>query len=65
MPEINGVEPPLVGRSPDVLLGQEYWHCGKLKEPAYVSFLSVDSQWHRLYFEYDIVFWRPDADPRR
>ncbi len=31
-------------------------------EPANVNFLMFASRWHRLYFDFGVVFWRPSED---
>ena len=58
MPEINGVQPNLANKLVQALLVQQFWHEGKLEDPANVVHICVASQWHRLYFDYGVVFWR-------
>jgi hypothetical protein len=55
---INGEPPRLGGQRCDAILCQQYWHGGRLVEPANVVFLCFEGRWHRLYFDYGIVFWR-------
>jgi hypothetical protein len=56
--EINGEPPQLDGLRCDAILCQEHWHGGALVEPANVTFLCFEGRWHRLYFDFGIVFWR-------
>ena len=56
---INGEEPSLVGQPCEELLASEYWYEGGLVEPANVIYLRFAGAWHRLYFDFGIVFWRP------
>jgi hypothetical protein len=56
--DIVGTEPPIAGKVCDALLCQEFWHDGVLEEPANVTFLQFSGEWHRLYFDSGIVFWR-------
>jgi len=58
--DINGVEPAIVGDICEALVAVEYIHDGKLVEAANVVFLRFSNQWHRLYFDFGIVFWRTD-----
>lgn len=63
--EINGVEPDIVGRTCEGLFAIEYSHANQIAEPANVVFLSFTSRWHRLYFDFGVVFWRPsDEGPK-
>jgi hypothetical protein len=55
---VNGEPPRLAGQRCDAILCQQYWHGGRLVEPANVVFLCFEGRWHRLYFDYGIVFWR-------
>jgi hypothetical protein len=56
---VNGDPPALVGLPCEELLVSEYWHKGELVEPANVIYLRFGGRWHRLYFDWAIVFWRP------
>lgn len=57
--EINGDAPQLAGLLCDAILCVEYQHAGQLVEPANVVYLCFGGTWHRLYFDYGIIFWRP------
>lgn len=35
-------------------------HAGQLVEASNVAYFCFDGAWHRLYFDYGIVFWRTD-----
>ena len=59
---INGDPPRLDGQRCDAILCQEYWHGGRLVEPANVAFLCFEGRWYRLYFDFGIVFWRNSED---
>ena len=61
--EVNGEPPALVGVPCDELLVQQYWHRRELVEPANVIYLQFDGQWHRLYIDCGIVFWRTKESP--
>jgi hypothetical protein len=56
--EIIGNPPELAGRRCEEILCQEYWHEGKLLEPVNAVFLKFGETWHRLCFDFGIVFWR-------
>lgn len=56
---VNGEPPAIVGLPCDELMVSEYWHQGELIEPANVVYLRFAGRWHRLYFDFGIVFWRP------
>jgi hypothetical protein len=56
---INGDPPALVGQVCEELLASELWRDGLLVEPANVIYLLFGGRWHRLYFDWGIVFWRP------
>jgi hypothetical protein len=56
---VNGEPPAVVGLPCDEVLVSEYWHDGERVEPANVVYLRFGGRWHRLYFDYGIVFWRP------
>lgn len=44
------------------LLCSEMWYRGKVEEPANVIHIKVNGNWHRLYFDYGIIFWRRDKE---
>jgi hypothetical protein len=58
--EINGQPPALAGRVCDELLCRQYWYRGELYNPVAVLFLRSGNIWHRLYFDFGIIFWRAD-----
>jgi len=58
--DVNGDAPQLAGLRCDAILCVEYWHGGQLVEPANTVYLCFGGVWHRLYFDYGIIFWRPD-----
>ncbi len=39
------------------------FHKDKLVDRANVIFLSFDTDWHQLYFDCGIIFWRPQKGP--
>jgi len=55
---INGEWPQLEGKLLQEMLCHEMYYEGKLEELANVVYLKVDEKWHRLYFDYEIIFWR-------
>ncbi|MBB5322911.1 hypothetical protein [Marinobacter oulmenensis] len=55
---INGEWPSLEGKVLQELICHEMYYQGKLEETANVTFIKVDGHWLRLYFDYDIIFWR-------
>jgi hypothetical protein len=61
--EINGDWPSLEGKVVLELLCTEMWRQGQLLEPANVIYLKVDDTWYRHYFDWGIIFWRPEQDP--
>ena len=62
---VNGEPPRRDGQRCDAILGQQYWPGGRLVEPANVVFLGFEGRWHRLDFDYGIVFWRAaEGGPR-
>jgi hypothetical protein len=56
---VNGDPPELAGLRCDAILCSEYWHGGRLVESSNVAYLCFEGRWHRLYFDYGIIFWRP------
>lgn len=57
-PSIVGEWPSLRGGEIQELIAQEFWCDGKLEDEANVLYLKVSNEWHRLYFDYEIVFWQ-------
>ncbi len=60
--EINGVWPVLESGMLEELLCSEMWYQGKVEESANVIYIKVNGSWHRLYFDYGIIFWRKDKE---
>lgn len=60
--EIEGDWPALENGMLEELLCSEMCHQGKIEEPANVIYLKVNGHWHRLYFDYGIIFWRKDTE---
>lgn len=58
--EVNGDAPQLSGLRCDAILCVEYRHAGHLVEPASTTYLCFDGTWHRLSFDYGMIFWRRD-----
>ena len=61
--EIQGQPPSLGGKKCDALVCYEYWHQGSLIEPANVIFVRADGEWHKLFFDSGIIFWRSGVEP--
>jgi hypothetical protein len=57
--EVNGNAPQLAGLRCDAILAVEFWHAGQLVESANIAHLCFGGIWHRLYFDYGVIFWRP------
>ena len=55
---ISGEWPDLCNKVIEKLVVQEYWYKGAIEEPANVIWLKVEGNWHRLYFDCGIIFWR-------
>ncbi|WP_342241957.1 hypothetical protein [Inquilinus sp. OTU3971] len=60
--EINGKPPDLAGLTCDGLIRQSYVHKGELDVPAHAIYLLFAGIWHRLYFDYGIIFWRTQQE---
>ncbi len=60
--DIVGVPPHILGRRCQALLCQQYWYQGKLTEAALSVFLKFENQWHRLFLDFNAVFWRPQEE---
>ena len=62
--QVMGEWTQLAGSRCDSLLVEQYWHEGRLCEPANVVWLHVGATWHRLTIDCGVVFWRKsDAGP--
>lgn len=55
---IIGDWPVFSGGEIQELIAQEFWCDGKLEDEANVIYLKVSNEWHRLYFDYEIIFWK-------
>jgi hypothetical protein len=60
--EVNGTPPPLSDTTCQEFLLEQYWHDNKLVAPANVAYLRCGDTWHRLAFDYGIIFWRRQKD---
>ncbi len=60
--EVVGAWPSFEGEKLEELLCSEMWYQGKVEEPANVVHLKIKGHWHRLYFDYGIVFWRKENE---
>lgn len=60
--EIVGVWPNLENGMLEELLCSEMWYQGKLEEAVNVIFLKVNGNWHRLHFDYGIIFWDKEKE---
>jgi hypothetical protein len=58
--DIDGKQPNLDGLRCAEFLCQEFWCHGELCDRANVVYLKFGENWHRLYFDCGIVFWRPN-----
>jgi len=56
--EIHGDWPVLEGGILEELLISEMWYQDKIEELANVIYLKVNENWHRLCFDFGIIFWR-------
>lgn len=55
---VIGTPPDLAEQVCQAFLCQEFWYKGELADPTNIIWFRVNDQWHRLYFEWDTVFWR-------
>lgn len=55
---IVGEWPNLIGGVVQEIIAQEFWCDGILEDEANVLYLKVSDKWHRLYFDYEIIFWK-------
>jgi hypothetical protein len=63
--EVIGNPPLLSQQVCQELLLEQYWHAGKLEEPANVVHLRFGEIWHRLTFDDGIIFWRQQPESPR
>jgi hypothetical protein len=61
--EIQGEPPSLAGKYCEALVCYEHWHEGSLIEPANMIFIRADREWHKLFFDCAIVFWKSGVEP--
>ena len=57
---IDGKWPKLEGTKLQEMMCDEMYYEGKLEELANVIHIKVNEKWLRLYFDYDIIFWRSE-----
>jgi len=60
---INGEWPELEGKALQEMICYAMYFEGKLEELANIVSLKVDGKWLKLYFDYDIIFWRNAEAP--
>jgi hypothetical protein len=58
---INGDWPKLEGKILQEMLCHEMYYEGRLEELANVIYVKIDEKWLRLYFDYEIIFWRNES----
>ena len=63
--EVHGDPPNLDGQVCESVLAEEYWYMGNLGEPANVVWIRCSGIWHRLCFDFGIIFWRRSTDGPR
>ena len=61
--EIQGEPPSLAGKTCQALVCYEHWHAGTLVEPANVIFIRAGGEWHKLFFDSGIIFWKSGVEP--
>jgi hypothetical protein len=61
--DVNGAPPELAGAKVDALLIQPYLVSGATVDPVGTVHLLTAGEWHRLYFDSGIVFWRRSEHP--
>lgn len=64
---VNGHPPLLEGAQCDAIVRVEYKLQKGGTDPCYTIYLCFDGVWHRLYFDFGVIFWReqpipPEAD---
>ncbi|PFH10097.1 hypothetical protein BCF11_2506 [Collimonas sp. PA-H2] len=63
--EINGIPPKLAGKICEGLICEQFICSGESVASANVTYLRFDGIWYRLYFEFQLVFWRVfDGEPK-
>ena len=64
--DIDGTFPLLIGEVIDSMICEQFWYNDVLEDSANVIHLLINKNWHRLYFDCGIVFWRKDStQPKR
>src|SRR6266516_2644983 len=53
----GNLPPSLVGKICEALACLEFWHEGRLVEPANAIFIRANGGWHKLFFDSGVVFW--------
>ncbi|WP_448954236.1 hypothetical protein [Labrys neptuniae] len=62
--DINGAPPQMAGRICEEFICEGYIYQGEAVCSANVTYLKFSGAWYRLYFEPEIIFWRPfDKEP--
>lgn len=63
--EINGYPPKLAGKICEGFICEQLICSGQPAASADVTYLKFDGIWYRLYFEFQLVFWRVfDGEPK-
>ena len=61
--QINGVEPPIIGKKCQGFYLIQYQENNLITDPANTVFLKFDDVWFRLYFDGNTIFWRESIEP--
>jgi hypothetical protein len=61
--DVNGAPPDLRGARCEAFLCEPFVWEGVVEASANVSYLRFDGAWHRLYFDYGLIFWKPSEGP--
>lgn len=59
---IVGEWPNLIGGVVQEVIAQEFWCDRELEDEANVLYLKVSDKWHRLYFDYEVIFWQTGSN---
>lgn len=60
---LNGIEPEVVGKICDGLYLSQYQENFQIVDYSNVAYFLFGSEWYRLYFEGNTIFWRTDGPP--
>lgn len=60
---INGNQPSIVGSICSEFIAIPFMTDEGLEEKVNQAYLCCEGVWHRIYFDYNIVFWRTDGRP--